>query len=130
MGNNLPSVDVGGGVVTSIAAGKWHTCVAVNGCVKCWGHGGDGRLGTGATSHVGFYVSDMGANLPCVALGATLPVAEVGAGEAHSCARFADGSLKCWCVLSHHDEREILTLFQGYVTLLVTVLVRGETDHI
>ena len=39
--------------VTTIATGSsgWHNCAIHNGAAKCWGHGGDGRLGNGSTSN-------------------------------------------------------------------------------
>jgi alpha-tubulin suppressor-like RCC1 family protein len=41
-------------LVEAIAAGERHTCVRLQGgTVRCWGHGGDGRLGYGDASDVG-----------------------------------------------------------------------------
>jgi alpha-tubulin suppressor-like RCC1 family protein len=39
---------------TAIAAGGYHTCAITDtGSVRCWGRGDDGRLGYGATDHLG-----------------------------------------------------------------------------
>lgn len=43
-----------GGVVTQIGAGDRHTCaLLMNGAVRCWGSGANGRLGYGNTSSIG-----------------------------------------------------------------------------
>lgn len=51
--SSVPPVDVGG-TVTQIAAGSDHNCALLDtGAVRCWGLGGQGRLGYGATENVG-----------------------------------------------------------------------------
>ena len=36
--------------VTSVSAGRIHTCALAQGAVKCWGDGSDGKLGNGTTN--------------------------------------------------------------------------------
>ena len=48
-------VDIGSGrTARAIAAGSFHTCALLDtGAVRCWGDGGNGRLGYGATATIG-----------------------------------------------------------------------------
>ncbi len=82
----VPALD--GGVV-AIAAGDEHTCVlTTEGAVKCWGAGGGGRLGNGATARQ---------LAPVEVEGLSSGVAAVSAGKQHTCAIVGDGGgLKCW----------------------------------
>jgi alpha-tubulin suppressor-like RCC1 family protein len=74
---------------TAISAGSAHTCaIDVTGQAWCWGRGGSGQLGDGATI-------DEPAPVP-VALPGGLTVAALSAGGAHSCAVDAAGSVWCW----------------------------------
>ena len=47
--DRMMPVDVStlGSGVTAISAGSVHTCAIHSGAAKCWGFGGDGRLGVG-----------------------------------------------------------------------------------
>jgi alpha-tubulin suppressor-like RCC1 family protein len=80
----------GGGSFTArdIAAGRNHTCaVRANGTVACWGSNSSGQIGDGT----------IGGNRPSPF---TIPnlnnVVAVAAGEAHTCALRADGTVRCW----------------------------------
>jgi alpha-tubulin suppressor-like RCC1 family protein len=76
--------------VTSLAAGRDHTCAAVSpsGRVLCWGSNAAGQIGLGANA------------LATVPTPALLPgidgVVELGAGRSATCARRGDGSVWCW----------------------------------
>jgi alpha-tubulin suppressor-like RCC1 family protein len=71
--------------VTSIAAGRQHTCAVSAGQVRCWGSASDGRLGgTSITT-----------SIPTLVPGISDAVA-VMAGDRHTCARLAGGTMKCW----------------------------------
>jgi alpha-tubulin suppressor-like RCC1 family protein len=98
MGDRLPSVELGQGVVaTALAPGCFHTCVLLDtGQVKCWGANEDGQLGLGDTENRGDDPGEMGDNLPVVDLGPGRAAVEVAAGCTHTCARLDDDSVKCW----------------------------------
>ncbi len=98
MGNSLPTVSLGTGrTATSVSAGDDHTCARLdNGTVKCWGYGGEGRLGLGDTTNRGDASGEMGDSLPAVALGAGRTATAVVTGGAHTCAVLDDGSVRCW----------------------------------
>jgi alpha-tubulin suppressor-like RCC1 family protein len=88
-------IDVGAGRgVQAISAGSGHTCALLDDAtVRCWGFGGDGRLGySNALSS--------GAQAPATAgpvdLGAGRSARMISAGEAHTCAVLDNGSVRCW----------------------------------
>jgi len=97
MGAALPEVDLGSGRrAVQIAAGGSHTCALLDDdSVKCWGGNLFGELGLGDGESRGRKPGQMGDALPALDLGGG-KVVELVAGAAHSCARFADGSVKCW----------------------------------
>ncbi|WP_172415410.1 RCC1 domain-containing protein [Comamonas thiooxydans] len=73
--------------VTDVATGSNHTCAVHNGEAKCWGAGGNGRLGDGTvtTRHV-----------PAAGVtGLGNGVTKVSAGSAFSCA-VKNGEVWCW----------------------------------
>ncbi len=98
MGDNLPAIDLGTGrTATAITAGTSHTCVlSDDGTVKCWGDGGNGRLGQGNTADIGDQPGEMGDNLPAIDLGTGRTATALAAGRRHTCARLDDGTVKCW----------------------------------
>jgi alpha-tubulin suppressor-like RCC1 family protein len=82
-----------GGAVVHLAAGAHHTCALLEtGSVRCWGGGNDGQLGYGNTAKIG---DD---ELPYVAgdvdVGGT--VVQITGGDNHTCARLANGGVRCW----------------------------------
>ena len=85
-------VDLGGHAVRAVSGGKGHTCAILDdGSARCWGFGGDGRLGYGSTSDI------IGAaNAPALALGVGRTATAIAAGEAHTCAILDDGAVRCW----------------------------------
>jgi cysteine-rich repeat protein len=98
MGAALPFVDVGlGKKAIALAAGDLHTCALLaDGAVKCWGRNSMGQLGLGDTEDRGDQVGEMGDALPAVDLGTGKRAVAITAGDEHTCALLADGSLKCW----------------------------------
>ena len=102
MGDNLPSVLLGlpsGVRVTAIAAGDAHTCALLsNGTVKCWGSGGNGRLGSGDELSRGDEADEMGVVLPVVNVGSGRTVKAITAGAAHTCALRDTNDVVCWGV--------------------------------
>ncbi len=86
-----PGVPVAGG----LDAGANHSCaVLAGGQVRCWGFGGDGRLGYGNTATVGD--DETPASVGPLELGAGRTATAISAGDAHTCAILEDGSVRCW----------------------------------
>lgn len=90
-GSLLPVAVTGGGggfAARDVAAGRDHTCaVRANGTVACWGSNDHGQLGDGTTT----------TRLSPVAVsGLSDPVVAIAAGEAHTCALVASGTVRCW----------------------------------
>jgi len=72
---------------TRVSAGADHTCALLtDGSIACWGHGGDGRLGDGATSN-------RSTPLRVASLGGV--ATDVSAGELNTCAVVAS-RVRCW----------------------------------
>ncbi len=88
--NRLTPVNVVGlssGVV-AISASHKHTCALLSsGRVKCWGYNLHGELGDGTSVYRAIPVEPVG-------LGSE--VVQVTAGGFHTCARMANGRVKCW----------------------------------
>ncbi len=90
--NTAGNVDVGGTVI-DLAPGSSHTCgVLTGGTVRCWGNGGNGRLGTGDTANVGD--DEQPSSVATVDVGGT--VVEIAAGGFHTCVRLDTGAVRCW----------------------------------
>jgi len=81
-----------GKVVSQIAAGVAHTCALTSeGEAYCWGYNGYGQLGTGENSESYTPVAVLASN---VLAGKT--IAQITAGESHTCAVAHDGGAYCW----------------------------------
>ena len=87
----LPTVVVGGGgsfTARDVAAGRNHTCaVRANGTVSCWGSNDSGQIGDG-TSGIN--------RLSPVAVSGLSNAVAIAAGDAHTCALMAGGTVRCW----------------------------------
>ncbi len=89
---SIGNVDVGG-TVTQISAGRKHTCALLDtGAVKCWGDGGNGRLGYGNTNSIGD--NETPASIGNVDVGGT--VTQISVGSGHTCALLDNGAVRCW----------------------------------
>jgi alpha-tubulin suppressor-like RCC1 family protein len=89
---DLGDVQVGG-TVLEVAAGRWHTCVLLDGGgVRCFGAGFAGALGYGNTDDVG--TTEDPAVAGDVPIGAL--VEGIAAGYSHTCALLVGGTLRCW----------------------------------
>lgn len=87
------SVDLGGGMVDTLAAGAAHTCAAVPGiAMRCWGSASDGRLGNNSTQDVG----DNERPAMSLAVAGTSGVQEIAAGGAHTCFVDGGGVVRCF----------------------------------
>ena len=98
MGDNLPVVDLGTGrSAVQVAVGTLHTCVILDdGTLKCWGFANAGQTGYGDSLTPGNQPNDMGDNLQVVNLGNSRTALQVATGDAHTCVRLDDESVKCW----------------------------------
>ncbi|MGI8944853.1 MAG: RCC1 domain-containing protein, partial [Thermoleophilaceae bacterium] len=94
-------VDLGEGrTAKSISAGDFHTCAILDDdTVRCWGFGGNGRLGYGSQSNVGDDETpgsvgpvDLGTD----GEGRALTAKSISAGGSHTCAILDDDSVRCW----------------------------------
>ncbi|HEY2917338.1 MAG TPA: hypothetical protein VGI98_09030 [Candidatus Limnocylindrales bacterium] len=80
--------------VVAISAGTNHTCALLStGLVRCWGAGANGRLGNGSTSNQPYARVVSGVT---AATAVAHRFTSISAGGAHTCARMADGTAKCW----------------------------------
>ncbi len=84
-----------GRTAVAITAGAFHTCALLdNGAVRCWGFGGEGRLGYANTDSIG---DDETADAPgTVDLGVGRTAVAISAGDDHTCAVLDDGTVRCW----------------------------------
>ncbi len=89
-------VDLGPGrTAKAISTGNFHTCALLDdGTVRCWGFGGDGRLGYASTSSIG--ASQTPGSVGPVDLGPGRTATAITAGGAHTCAVLDDGTVRCW----------------------------------
>jgi len=86
------SVDIGG-TITQVAAGTFHTCALLTtGDVRCWGNGGQGRLGYGNTTIIGD--DETPALAGNVNVGGT--TTQIVAGKHHTCVLLDTDTVRCW----------------------------------
>jgi alpha-tubulin suppressor-like RCC1 family protein len=82
----VPASGLSGAV--SVAAGVYHSCALMgDGTVQCWGFDQDGEVGDGVSGTI--------RETPGPVPGITTAVA-ISAGDYHTCALLADGSVACW----------------------------------
>jgi alpha-tubulin suppressor-like RCC1 family protein len=89
-------VDFGAGrSARMVATGATHSCAVLDdGSVRCWGFGGDGRLGYGNQVSIGD--DETPASAGPVNIGPGRTAISIAAGRAHTCAILDDGSVRCW----------------------------------
>ncbi len=85
----------GSAAAGQLDAGAFHTCAVLgDGNVRCWGFGGEGRLGYGNTNTIGD--DETPASVRPVDLGTGRTATAITAGDAHTCAILDDGTVRCW----------------------------------
>ncbi|MBK6728170.1 MAG: chromosome condensation regulator RCC1 [Xanthomonadales bacterium] len=84
----LGAVDVFGiSNAVALAAGANHTCALLQGgAVRCWGHGGYGNLGNGAS----------GDSAVPVAVSGIADATAIASGDFHACVIRSGGAMSCW----------------------------------
>ena len=77
-------------------AGRDHTCALVGGggSVRCWGWAANGRLGYANGNVIGD--DETPGSVGPVNLGAGRAATALAAGDAHTCARLDDATVRCW----------------------------------
>jgi alpha-tubulin suppressor-like RCC1 family protein len=98
VGGANPFVNLGTGrTVTRFSLGASHACAILdNNDLKCWGAGGNGRLGYGSTASKGDNANEMGDNLLPIDLGTGRTATKVVAGLDYVCVLLDDSTVKCW----------------------------------
>ena len=93
-----PPINLGPGrTATAIAAGEAHSCAILDtGAIRCWGFGGNGRLGTSSTDSIGNDPGETPASVAPVDLGAGRVGRAVSVGFSDTCALLDDASIRCW----------------------------------
>ena len=80
--------------IVQISLGQQHSCALDElGQVLCWGDGRNGRLGTGNNQNRGvptYVVAEEDVTTPLSG------IAQISAGESHTCALTIEGEVKCW----------------------------------
>ena len=78
--------------IVQISVGRYHSCALTSGGnVKCWGKGGEGQLGNGATGDV-----DAPVTVTTTGTTALTGIAGISMGVDHSCALKSAGGVVCW----------------------------------
>lgn len=76
-----------------VSLGNGHTCVVMNGGVKCWGKGNQGQLGNDTTSNS---VTPVDVKAASSSADLLTNVTSIAAGNLHTCALLQDTTVKCW----------------------------------
>ena len=86
-------LDLGVGLVVGLSTTTTHNCALFDDqSLHCWGNNADGKLGYGHAMDIGD--DEPPSNAGAVSVGG--PVAQVAAGNAHTCARLTSGDIRCW----------------------------------
>lgn len=81
--------------IVQLATGDFHSCALfTNGTVKCWGEDNEGRLADldPADNNIG----DIPGEMPPAPVDIGGSVAQLTAGDEHTCALLSSGGVKCW----------------------------------
>ena len=104
--------------VRKIVSGANHTCALLgDGTAACWGSNFDGQLGNGTN-----YATYNAAPTPVADL---THIIDLAAGQNHTCALMADGSVACW----GHDTYSSLPGCGQYNPCMFQPVVVGNVTH-
>jgi len=96
VGSYLPLVNINQ-FVLSIQVSAYHVCTLLTSFeTKCFGFGGDGRMGTGSSSSLGDNSNEMGDYLLPINAGSNIILKAVSVAETHSLILTDDNRLKSW----------------------------------
>ena len=97
MGDNLNAIKLGSKqTAKAVSAGLSHTCAILNDAnVKCWGNGGQGKLGQGDDHLIGDEAGEL-EKMPTVDLGKDRTAKAISVGLDHTCALLDNNTVKCW----------------------------------
>lgn len=95
---SLANIDLGTGLTaTSISVGGTQVCATLNNnTIKCWGNGGNGRLGKGNQTSLGDNGAEMGDNLTAISIGTGLVPSKIVTQNASTCTLTTVGTVRCW----------------------------------
>ncbi|MGC9974320.1 MAG: hypothetical protein ABSC36_02865 [Gaiellaceae bacterium] len=84
-----------------VSAGFLHTCVLISGgSIECWGYNEEGQVGNGTVNAARPHAEPF----PVHVVGLTNAIA-ISAGNFHTCALIAGGTVKCWGYIVPSDFR-------------------------
>ena len=93
--DTVDPVKFSAGRAVALSAGAFHTCALLeNGTVRCWGYGGNGRLGYANTDNIGD--DEPPDAVGPVDLGPRRTAVAISAGVDHTCALLDDATVRCW----------------------------------
>ncbi|HEY6559297.1 MAG TPA: hypothetical protein VI072_18560 [Polyangiaceae bacterium] len=115
IGDDEPPASAGdvavGGTVVQISAGSDHTCARLHdGAVRCWGSNVMAQLGYGNRISIGD--DELPSSAGDVSVGG--PVAQIDAGNSHTCAVLTSGALRCWGSATYSASGPALAPELGY----------------
>lgn len=115
--SSLPVAISGIGGAVSVATGFGHVCALLgSGGVRCWGNNSAGQLGDGTTTHK---------RSERVAVTGVSDAVEVTAANLHTCARLAEGTVRCWGYNAYGQLGD-----DTYVSRSTPVTVAGVTNAV
>ncbi len=94
--SSAPSISLGAGrTAVAVSTGQDTTCAILDDATtRCWGGGGQGRLGTGNTATIGD--DELPSTIPVLDFGASANATALSNAGSYACALLDNGSTRCW----------------------------------